>query len=278
MDRVFRLPDLLYSGQFHSWSQEGRRFDLISQNHYLAFSLLDGEEALVLPPMTGEEGDYWEDFFALDLDLAPMVHALDHDPVFKEAYREVPYIRILRQDPYEVLITYILSANNNMKRIRSSLARLRRQYGEPIQDREGTFYKLPGPEVLARLSPEELRKNCGTGYRDKALVLLGKALEAGDFSIQEAKALSDRDLYRDLNRLYGVGDKVAQCVMLFGFHRLSAFPVDVWMERVMKSSYPVQGLSRQEMASFARKLFGPYAGYAQQVLFEKIRKDQGKLI
>ncbi len=169
-------------------------------------------------------------------------------------------IRILRQDPWEALLSFVLSQNNNIKRIRLIIERLCDAYGEPVQ---GTSRKtFPTPEALACASEGELR-DLGAGFR--APYVLDAARQVRD-KVVDLESIGRMELPQArsaLQQIHGVGPKVAECALLYGMHRLEAFPMDVWMKRVMDNRF--------DGADPA--MFGPYAGIAQQYLFHAERSN-----
>lgn len=179
------------------------------------------------------------------------------------------YPRILRQPWFETLIGFIVSANNNLPRIRKTMEVISRTYG--IQ--KGFGFAFPASEALAQAQPEILRKNCNTGYRDAYIVEASKIV-AARFPFWNSHPERTTDELRDsLLDLPGVGPKVAECVLLFGFHRWEAFPVDTWIRKAVKSAFPeTNRYSDRDIASFARDRFGFNSGFAQQLLFEAARK------
>ena len=199
----------------------------------------------------------WADFFDLSTDYAALRAALSVDPVLKAAADFGAGIRILRQPPWETLCSFILSQNNNIPRIRGIIERLCAGFGEPLP--AGGF-SFPDPERLAGLERGDLA--ClRAGFRDKYLLDAARKTAAGTLDLDAVAALPCDEAKRALMTVSGVGPKVADCVLLFGFHRLEAFPVDVWMKRAMANWFP-DGLP--ECAK-------PFAGYAQQLLFHYAR-------
>lgn len=252
---------IAYSGQIFLWDQLNAR----------SYRIKSGEKSVLLTDLGDttrvsfkeEEEAFWHRFFDGDRDYATMRKSLEKDPALKCAMEQFPGLRILRQDPYEVMLQFIVSANNNMKRIKGCVRALAECFGD--RNAEG-LYSLPKAERLVHCSQDELRSKAGVGYRAKAILFLARAIMEGDFIIKGAKELSDADLYQKLLSLYGVGPKVANCILLFGFHRMRAFPVDVWMERIMREKYDLT-CNRKEIAEFGYERFYPYGGFAQQLLF-----------
>lgn len=200
---------------------------------------------------------FWADYFDLGRDYEAIRERLSAlDPILGEAARYAPDLRILNQDPWEALCSFLLSQCNNIKRIKGLVSRLCRACGEP----DGTFFPFPGPEAVARLSERDLRA-IGCGYRAGYLTGAARRAAEGNLDFSRLRALPLPEARRELTELDGVGPKVADCALLYGLHRLDAFPMDVWMKRAMKTLFP--GRKPED--------FGEYAGIAQQYIFHYSR-------
>ena len=180
-------------------------------------------------------------------------------------------IRILNQDLWETMISFIISANNNIPRIKGIIERLSENYGKPIQWRENTYYTFPTPEELAKASIEDLRK-LGLGFRDKRVYETTKMIVEKRVDLEKLKEETDFEKVRNtLLSLPGVGEKVADCILLFStLKRLEAFPIDVWVKRVMNELYihkEEAKVNNREIQKIAYEKFGTLAGLAQQYLF-----------
>jgi N-glycosylase/DNA lyase len=213
-------------------------------------------------------------YLALDEDLPAILASVDRDPVIHRAIEACPGLRILRQDPWEVLISFICATNNNIPRIRGMIASLAERFGERLPDTEQPAYSFPGPEALAGSCGDHLEA-CRLGYRDEYVAKTAAKI-AEDPRILDGIARIPFDEARIALRSFkGVGPKAADCTLLFGYHRLEAFPVDVWIRRIMYARYltPLPGArvpSEREdrrIREFGRAHFGIYAGYAQEYLF-----------
>ncbi len=219
--------------------------------------------------LTCGEGDasFWRHYFALDRDYAPLEALLASDPIAAPCLESSRGIRILRQDPFETLISFILSANNNVARITGLVERVASTYGEPLN---GGCFAFPTPERLAGASETELR-SLGVGYRAPYVVQSAcQTLDRGGASYLETlRSLPFAETERILRSFPGVGPKVAACVMLFGLGFDEAYPVDVWIDRASQALYP--GLNAKAAARAAAERFGPWAGAAQQYLFHHFR-------
>lgn len=206
-----------------------------------------------------EFNSFWRSYFDFDRDyekkrsrLAAMA------PALREAAAFAPGIRILRQDPWEALCSFLISQNNNIPRIKGIIDRLCGLFGEPMS---GTgFSAFPTASVLARLSPEALAP-LGAGYRAGYLLDCARKVESGEIDLEKIACSPTEEGRAELQKIQGVGPKVAECVLLYGFHKTECFPMDVWMKRAMETLLP--GRSPAE--------FGEDAGLAQQYIFHYSR-------
>ena len=195
---------------------------------------------------------------------------LDH-PICAYAVQSYSGLRLLRQDPWDALFMFILSANNNVKRIRKLTHTLSCKYGREYSTSLGTLHALPDSASLARSKEEELRA-MGVGYRAPYLISTARMVEDG-FPLYALAAMPYEEAHAHLCRLPGVGDKVADCVLLFGCEHDEAFPVDVWVARMLESCFAIRGGSRAKIAAMARARFGALGGLMQQFLFHAARTE-----
>ncbi len=211
----------------------------------------------------GAPPDRISHYFALDLDLGAIARQINVDPILHQALRSHWGLRIIRQDPWECLSAFILSAFNNIVRLTGMLDHLSVRFGERING----DHCFPGPEVIARVRERTLR-SCGLGYRAPYLKAAAQAVAGGQADLIRWGGLEDEALRERLLAIPGVGEKVVECVMLFGYGRAAAFPVDVWIGRAMRSWYfRGRKVTDRRIREFARKHFGLQCGWAQQYLF-----------
>lgn len=210
----------------------------------------------------------WFSYFDLQTDYKGIIERIDTIPLMKKATEYGKGIRILKQDPFETIMTFIISANNHIPRITKAVKDLSRIYGKEIGEYNGrALYSFPNPGEFSKASQEELRNIIKVGYRDKALIETGKRILSGEFDLAKAGSLSTEDLRKELLDLPGVGPKVADCILLFAYQRMEVFPVDVWIHRVMEEYIFGEKGSKKEIHRKSVELFGKEAGYAQQYLF-----------
>jgi N-glycosylase/DNA lyase len=219
-------------------------------------------------------------YFALDHPLEEICKSFPRDPAMNAAHDYCRGLRIIRQPKWECLATFICSSMKQVTHIRQISQALRQQFGNRQQICGREVFSFPSPDSLARTTESELRK-CGLGYRAKNLLATAKNVVSGQANLDSWSPLSDRKLREQLCALPGVGMKVANCVMLFAYERIAAFPIDVWIERVLREKYFARKpkVTGQMLADFAANYFGAHGGYAQQYLFHHARmtgKRRGK--
>jgi len=216
---------------------------------------------------TPAELPFWEAYFSLDRDYKEMENLLATDPLTAPALECSSGIRILRQDPWEALVSFIISANNNVKRIVGIVERICHAFGERSECEGREYVKFPTPQSLAAASAEQL-KECGAGYRSPYLVDTAKRIAEG-YDLEALRTMEFDEAKRELLTFKGVGPKVAECIMLFSLDFDQAFPVDVWVKRIAAYLYP--GEEGKKAAHAAAERFGSWAGAAQQYLFHYAR-------
>jgi N-glycosylase/DNA lyase len=224
-----------------------------------------------------------EHYFQLDLDLPAILASIDRDPFIHAAIVRHRGLRLVRQDPWECLISYICAQNASIPFIQRMIENMARRCGQSLSSPWGTYHAFPRPEALAALEVEDLRR-CSLGYRSGYVLAAARRVCEDPAWAGRIASLSFEQGRQELMAFRGVGRKVADCILLFAFQKFESFPVDVWIRRVMREHYlpcggPDKGLSCREydaIAGFARDYFGEYAGYAQEYLFAEIRAGQKK--
>ncbi len=183
-------------------------------------------------------------------------------------------LRIIRQPKWECLATFICSSMKQVAHIRQISAQLRKRFGEQRTLDDHVVYTFPSPQRLARATEKELRQ-CKLGYRAKNLRATAQLVSSGECNLTAWASLSDAALREQLCALPGVGAKIANCVMLFAYERLRAFPIDVWIERVLRQQYfsRRKKMTAQQLREFSETYFGEHGGYAQQYLFHHARTN-----
>src|SRR6266581_6609019 len=213
------------------------------------------------------------DYFALDHPLAEICASFPDDPVMNAARDFCRGLRIIRQPKWECLATFICSSMKQVSHIRQISVALRKRFGQQRKIGDRPVYTFPSAPRLARASEKELRE-CKLGYRAENLRSTARLVSSCKANLEAWSAFADADLRKQLCALPGVGPKIANCVMLFAYERLRAFPIDVWIERVLREKYfpRTRRLNAARLQAFTEGYFGDHGGYAQQYLFHHARK------
>lgn len=221
------------------------------------------EDGLVLCSAPNEDLEYWTGYFDLDNDYTAANALFAENEYLKICADYGAGIRILRQEPWEALCSFIISQCNNIPRIKGVVLRLCQSFGEELE--EGVF-SFPGAEVIAPLSESDLAP-LRSGYRAGYILNAARAVAEGRLDFDELAVMDAGEAFSQICALKGVGKKVANCFMLYGLHRMDRFPVDVWMKRALKEHFP---------SDFDPASLGEYSGLAQQYIFYHAREEEGK--
>lgn len=264
----FNLRHTFCCGQCFRWEEEADgSFTGIAFGKPVNMKLDGG--SLTVDNCTEEDFEtVWRPYLDLDRDYAEIKKSLsDHDPVMGKAVETGSGIRILQQDLWETIVSFIISQNSNIPRIRGCISRLAELFGEKACTyREKEWFSLPDAGVLAGLTAEDLAP-VRLGYRGRYLVETARQVAAEGLPRNKKELLA----------LTGVGPKVADCVALFGMGQTGAFPIDVWVSKAMGEAYGIDEKDKKAMARYAFEHFGKLGGFAQQYLFYYIReKNMGK--
>lgn len=275
--RDFDLEKTLDSGQVFHWEKIGKGFvgtigDLLvyAEHEGNVLKVRCGVTPSRSPrrPLPGIIARY----FALDHPLAEICASFPDDPVMNAARQFCRGLRIIRQPKWECLATFICSSMKQVVHIRQISLALRCRFGNQGRVGDHLVSTFPLAQEIARASENDLRE-CALGYRARNLLMTARLVSSGKANLKAWSALPDADLREKLCGLPGVGAKVANCVMLFAYERLRAFPVDVWIERVLKQQYfpRKKKVTELRLREFSERYFGEHGGYAQQYLFHHAR-------
>ena len=242
-------------GQCFRWNALGEQDYLGVASGRAARVFLSGETACI---ECGEDDlGFWRAYLDMDADYAAARESVMRGAYLTDCAECGAGIRILRQDKWEALCSFIISQCNNIPRIKSIVEKLCELFGEPFETPWGRRYAFPTAERMALLEEPELAP-LHAGYRAPYIINAARAVASGEMDLDAAAGM-DADAARAyLKTLSGVGDKVANCAVLFGLHRLDAFPIDVWIKRALREHMP---------PDFDPKTLGEYAGLAQQYMF-----------
>jgi N-glycosylase/DNA lyase len=263
----FDLEKTLNSGQVFHWVRHGRGFvGTIAENP--AYLEQAGDTIRVCRGQSKLVSHY----LALDHPLLEILDTFPPDPAIKVAVEYGQGLRIIRQPPWECLATFLTSALKQVQHIRAISLAIRSRFGRRLPWGEMEVFSYPEPGQMAEIPVEKLLE-CKLGFRARYLLATAKMVASGAVDLGAVGRLSTVDARAALCELPGVGEKIANCVLLFAYDRLEAVPVDVWIARVLNEVY-FGGRSKvplRELKAFASDYFGSYAGYAQQYLFHHWR-------
>lgn len=266
----FNPIDTLSCGQVFRYKVYKRGYLLISTDK-ICYIYSDGDNTVI----ETENEDYFRNYFDLSRDYAEIYKkAISYNVKTLNLSAKVGKgIRILKQDAFEMLFTFIISQNNNVKRIASTVEKLCEKVGKKVNLTDISYYAFPTIEELSTLTEKDY-KELGFGYRGNYFISVINSIKNG-LDIEKLKLLSDQELYKTLTSLRGVGDKVANCIMLFGFFRTKTFPVDTWIEKIYINHFNGKEKDRKKMSEWFISEFGEYSGYIQQYLFHYIKNQKG---
>jgi N-glycosylase/DNA lyase len=260
----FDLKQIFSCGQAFRFYEEENGYAGVAFDKVI-YLTQEGSSVTIYNTDLNDFNKIWQNFFDLSTDYNTIRQKLSFDPVMIKAMEFGSGIRILKQDLWESLITFILSQQNNIPRIRGIVARLCNEYGKKIFYNDKVYYTFPTAEDIIK-SPIKRLETIRAGFRCSYIYDAAMRCANGDFSLEKLTLLPTDEARKYLMTLKGVGPKVADCVLLFGAGKLDAFPVDVWMKRVIGTLYDKQ--------SFKPELFGSYSGIAQQYLFYYGRENK----
>ncbi len=279
----FDLEHTVQSGQVFRWQKyedfwwgivEGRVLRIRQSADVLEFD--------------GADADCVRSYFRLDDNFGRILPEISIDSLMKRVVHQLGGLRIVRQNPWECLISYVCATHKSIPAIKMMIANLSRRFGQKLAFEDRSFFGFPEPRVLAGAPISDL-KRCGLGFRAERIRAVARIVESGELDLEELKRTDYERARCVLLKLPGVGNKVADCVSLFSLEKLEAFPVDIWMKRAIRRHYAsnfsdsfIDVITKKESLSsreynaigrFARSCFGKYAGYAQQYLFHFMRTD-----
>ncbi len=277
----FDLDHTLRSGQVFRWTEiDGWWYGVVRERVVKIRQTDDKLEFEIFPDDSGI--DFIRDYFRLNDDLPLILSKIARDQHIQNAIRYSYGLRITRQEPWECLISYICATYKNIPAIKKMIGNLAKEYGETIRFEHRDFYTFPKPNRLAKATLDQLKK-CRLGYRAKYILETSRRINYREYDLGVLGGENYERAKNELPRLPGVGQKAADCVLLFSLDKLEAFPVDVWIKRVITKFYAnhfeesfirrisdkssVSSGEYEALGSFGRNYFGEYAGYAQEYLF-----------
>lgn len=290
------LKQIFECGQCFRWQK-------INDNNYIgvAFGKVielyqEGNDIIINNTNKEDFNNIWIKYFDLERDYSKIKIELANDDLLKSSVEYGYGIRLLNQDPFELVISFIISARNSIPVISRTIKKLCENFGRPIEYKGSTYYTFPTPEEFKKATLEDIQAT-GASFRSKyiydtinniymcELAKRGELNEELDkvneilekYDLTKIKNMNDDDCHKALQEFMGVGAKVADCIMLFSMEKYSAFPVDVWVKRAMMHFYNAEEGSLNKIRIFARERFGKFSGFAQQYLFYYARENNIKV-
>lgn len=269
----FELDHIFDCGQCFRWEKNSDgSYTGVACGKIVTMDYDSSKHQLIIHNATEDDfHNIWRNYLDLDRNYSEIKTLLKHrDDVIAEAIDYGHGIRILNQEKWETLLSFIISQNNNIPRIKKNINSLAELMGEPLGEYNGKeYYALPSPEVLAAAEVEDLAP-CRLGYRAKYLIETARKVRDEGMASLEALGSTEISAAETLDALRGycgVGPKVANCIALFSMGKIDSFPIDTWVKKVMNQLYGIDEKDMKKMASFAAETFGEYGGIAQQYLF-----------
>lgn len=286
----FNIKQILECGQCFRWEKVGE-LNYIGVAHGRVIEVIQEDDKVTILNTNEEDfNNIWLDYFDLKRDYSEIKAGLAHDEILGKSVEYGYGIRLLNQEHFELLISFIISARNSIPSIMKTIKKISERWGDRIEYKDNIYYAFPTPEQLKEVSLEEI-KETGASFRSKYIVdtisKVNAALDAKNngelteeleqFDLEYIKSLPVDECHKALQNFMGVGAKVADCIMLFSMSKHSAFPVDVWIKRAMIHFYLAPDVSLNKIRVFGREKFGELAGLAQQYLFYYARENNIKV-
>ena len=271
-DVHINIRETINSGQIFLWENYGNEWFVI-----------DGQDVIIAkqtPFSVFTFSKNTKKFFREDDNYGKILKNITRDKIVKKATGNYPGLRVTRQDPFQCCISFIVSSNSNIPNIRMRLQKLCKKFGAKVRFQKRNFFLFPEPKKLANATLQDLQE-CKLGYRSKYVLDTSRLIASGEIDFDELKKMNydqDKEL---LLKLPGIGDKVADCIMLFSLEKLDAFPLDTWMVKILQKYYSgnfcmdKKTVSKKRYQSIRQNVlehFGKYAGYSQQFLY-KMERD-----
>ena len=271
----FKVEHIFECGQcFNFKKEEDGSYTAVFKKKII--NLLDNGSHVLIRNVSLEDFlDVFYDYFDLGTDYSQIKEAISIDETLKLATEYGHGIRILNQELFETTISFIISSNNQIPRIKKAVRIISERYGNYIGSYMGEdYYSFPSAKTLKDVDPLDLREYARVGFRDKRIVEASRMIYENHLDFENDQKLESKKLRKKLIELPGIGPKVADCILLFAYHRRETFPVDVWIKRVMETLYIKKEVPKSEVDEYARKYFKDLAGYAQQYLFYYGRSEK----
>ena len=269
------IDNSINSGQVFLWEKDGTDWYGINGQNILKINK-NGVIKSILDSKTN--------FFRKNDNIQEIIESISKDKTVKKAVKEYEGLRIFRQDPFQCMISFIISSNSNIQKIKSSLEKITKKFGKQIKINKKEFFLFPEPEKIANASINEI-KTCGVGYRAPFVKEAAKMVVLKKIDFKYLEKCNYQEAKKNICLVPGIGNKVADCIMLFSLNKLDAFPLDTWMIKILEKYYSnefkieTKTITEKQYHILHEKIvnyFGPYCGYAQQFLFKMERENYDK--
>ena len=273
MEKKFSIDidNSINSGQVFLWERHGTSWYGIDGQDILKINQ-NGAIKSILNSKTN--------FFRKNDNIQEIIKSISKDKTVKKAVKEYEGLRIFKQEPFQCMISFIISSNSNIQKIKNSLEKISEKFGTKVKIQNKEFFLFPKPEKLANASIEEIKK-CGVGYRAPFIKQASKMIVLKKINFKYLEKCNYEEAKKNICLVPGVGNKVADCIMLFSLNKLDAFPLDTWMIKILEKYYSnefkieTKTITTKQYGILHEKIvnyFGPYCGYAQQFLFKMERE------
>ena len=268
----FELDHVFECGQCFRWNKtETGSFIGVAYGKVIEVEK-NGDDLIIHNTTIDEFNTIWQDYFDLSRDYAEIKKELSKDALLKKSVDFGNGIRLLKQEHFELLLSFIISSNNRIPMIKRAIATISEKWGEKIEYKGNVYYSFPTIENLKTKTLEDFQ-NCSIGFRAKYINDTCQKVYENKGVLDNIFGLDDNECHTELQKFMGVGPKVADCIMLFSMQKYSAFPVDVWVKRAMMHFYVAPDVSLKKIREFGRDKFGELSGFAQQYLFYYAREN-----
>ena len=269
------IDNSINSGQVFLWEKNGTDWYGINGQDILKINK-NGVIKSILNSKTN--------FFRKNDNMQEIIKSISKDETVKKSVKQYEGLRIFKQDPFQCMISFIISSNSNIQKIKNSLEKISKKFGKKVKIQNKEFFLFPKPEKLANASIEEIKK-CGVGYRAPFIKQASKMIVLKKINFKYLEKCNYEEAKKNICVIPGIGNKVADCILLFSLNKLEAFPLDTWMIKILEKYYSNQfnietkTITKKQYQILHEKIvnyFGPYCGYAQQFLFKMERENYNK--
>ena len=269
------IDNSINSGQVFLWEKNGTDWYGINGQDILKIN----ENGIIKSILNSKTN-----FFRKNDNMQEIIKSISKDETVKKSVKQYEGLRIFKQDPFQCMISFIISSNSNIQKIKNSLEKISKKFGKKVKIQNKEFFLFPKPEKLANASIEEIKK-CGVGYRAPFIKQASKMIVLKKINFKYLEKCDYQEAKKNICLIPGVGNKVADCILLFSLNKLEAFPLDTWMIKILEKYYSnefnikTKTITQKQYEILHEKIvnyFGPYCGYAQQFLFKMEREKYDK--